>query len=65
MLNNPSIIADRFQCNKAIMRYLVYKCGLPVLGLTGNSYYFADTIALKDALKKMPLHLRLSHAVKK
>jgi hypothetical protein len=65
MLNNPSIIADKFKCNKAVMRYLVYSCSLPILGMSEDSYYFADTVALKNALKKMPIHLKMLHAVKK
>ena len=42
------------------MRYLVYKCHLPVLGLDGDSYYyFAKTLGLDAALKKMPWNLKM------
>jgi len=59
MISNISVIENKYKCKKPIMRYLVYKCSLPVLGLDGDSYYFAKTERLNAALKKMPWHLKL------
>jgi len=59
MINNISVIENKYKCKRNIMKYLVYKCQLPVLGLDGDSYYFAKTERLDAALKKMPWHLKL------
>lgn len=60
MIINSSVIENKYKCKKPVMRYLVYKCHLPVLGLDGDSYYyFAKTLGLDAALKKMPWNLKM------
>lgn len=36
------------------MEYLVYQCGLSAVTIVENSYYFARTKKLDEALEKMP-----------
>jgi hypothetical protein len=60
MLVNSSVVKDRYGCNIFVKDYLVYKYQLPLLGLEKNTYYFARTHALEEALKKMPLYLKIS-----
>lgn len=60
MILNPTIIVRKFKCNKEIADFLVFKCGLPILSVDKGVYYFTDNEALKNALKKLPMSLRLS-----
>jgi len=59
MITNPEIIQDKYVCNKRIAEYLVFKCSLPLLGVNKNCYYFANTDKLKDAVKNIPLGLKI------
>jgi len=59
MIINNSVIENKYKCKKPVMRYLVYTCNLPILGLDGDSYYFAKTEKLENALEKMPRYLKI------
>lgn len=61
---NEDCIDNCFKCNKQVMEYLVFKCHLPLLSSDENSYYFATTDKLKEALKKMPFSLKIVSWVK-
>ena len=54
MITNSNSIVDKYKCSRLIMEYLVYQCHLPVLSVDADSFYFAKTNALQEALKKMP-----------
>ena len=62
MIVNHSVIEykDKYGCKEAVMRYLVYKCGLSVLSYDKNKYYFTDNETLRMHLKNMPLLLRFN-----
>lgn len=59
MITNPEIIQDKYVCNKKIAEYLVFKRSIPILGINGNCYYFANTDKLKEAIKNMPFGLKI------
>lgn len=64
MIVNHIILEDKYKCNKKVMEYLVFKCHLPILGIDGKYYYFANTEDLRESLKAMPLSLRLTNWTK-
>jgi hypothetical protein len=41
------------------MEYLVFTGHFPILGIEGDTYYFADSALLREYLKDLPLHLKL------
>jgi hypothetical protein len=48
-----------YECNKHVMRWLVYEKSLPVLSLgKGGKYYFRKTELFNECLKDMPLHIK-------
>jgi hypothetical protein len=59
MIVNPLNTACLYKCSKRIMEYLVYDRKLPIYGLDGDLYYFAETDELKKALKEMPMGLKI------
>jgi hypothetical protein len=61
MIVNPEIMKDKYACREKVMRYLVFKCHLPVLayGKDMNIFYFSDTEELRKCLKEMPLYLKV------
>jgi len=61
MITNPEILKNLYSCNEKIMRYLVFKCELPVLGYSKNKriWYFINNDKLKKCLKEMPIMLKV------
>ena len=62
MIINPEVLEglDIYRCTKnKIMRYLVYKCHIPVLARDKKYYYFTNDSILKECLEEMPLHLKI------
>jgi len=59
MITNHSILKNAYKCNKQVMEYLVFKCRLPVLSYSENTYYFTNNSELEEHLKHMPLNLKL------
>lgn len=59
MIINNDILEDSFRCKAIVKDYLVIKKGLPILSYDDDYFYFAQTENLKNALKTMPLHLKL------
>lgn len=59
MIINPMTLQNKYKCNAKVMEYLVYKCHLPLLAISGDSYYFAVTDELKEAIKEMSLVLKV------
>jgi hypothetical protein len=59
MITNPSIIKEKYKCNKNIANYLIFKCNIPLLGVDKDYYYFANTDKLKECVKNMPLGLKI------
>jgi hypothetical protein len=59
MIVNPDSIKDLYKCKEQVMRYLTYKCHIPILSYDKDYYYFVYNSRLKDALKKMPLGIKL------
>ena len=62
MITNPNIIENKYECNEKVMRYLVFKCGIPSLGYSKNRkiWYFTKNEKLEGCLKKMPIWLKIS-----
>lgn len=58
MIINKKIYPDAYRCGEKIMRYLALECHIPVLSVSGNYYYFANTEKLREALDKMPITLK-------
>ncbi len=58
MIINKSIIRDTYRCNALVAKHLVYS-GVPVLSYDDNYFYFRNTDRLNEALKNMPLYLKL------
>jgi hypothetical protein len=48
-----------FSCKKQLAIWLQEKHKIPLLAKDGNVYYFAKTEALAEALKKLPLPMKL------
>ena len=50
-----------YKCNKTVMRYLVYDCHFSILSFGGKEgeYYFRNNDALKEAIKNMPLNIKM------
>jgi hypothetical protein len=67
MITNPDIIKDKYACNEKTMRYLVFDCGLPVLGYSPDRriWYFRDNDELRKHLKEMPLVIKILAFFKK
>ena len=59
MIINSSVIDNKYRCKRHVMKYLVYQAHLPILGLDGDSFYFATTEELYTALKEMPWYLKV------
>jgi len=51
------ILDSAYKCNKNIAHYLIYTCGLPILSIVKNQYYFAKTEKLENAVKNLPIVL--------
>jgi len=60
MLINPMFFDNGYKCKKKVMEYLVYQCHLPILGISGEYYYFTDNDVLKRCLKELPISLKIS-----
>jgi hypothetical protein len=62
--NKDSSIFERaYKANKFIAKYLIYKCGIPALGMDERFYYFSKTIELDVAIKDMPLRYKLLNKI--
>ncbi len=59
MITNPEVIEKKYICSKRIAEYLVFKCGIPLLAIDKDYYYFADTARLKECVKNIPLGLKI------
>lgn len=59
MIINNEIIEEKYVCNKHVAEYLIFKCHIPLLGYGKTCYYFANTNKLKEAIKNMPLWLKI------
>lgn len=61
MIINPSEdLLNLYACKKGIMEYLVYKCGIPILSVEDDHYFFIKDEKLEEALNKMPILLKIS-----
>lgn len=61
MITNPEVIKDKYACNEKVMRYLVFKCQLPVLGYSTDRkiWYFTKNEKLEQCLEEMPFYLKI------
>lgn len=60
---NPGKIKNKYKCHKAIAEYLINVCNLPLLSKDGNDYYFMNTSELEDALKIIPLWIKVREKI--
>jgi len=51
ILNSESI-TKKYECDEEMSKYLINKCGLPLLSRFNEKYYFSKTIALEKALEE-------------
>jgi hypothetical protein len=58
MISNIWTIPNKYRCNKRMANYLMYDRNLPLLGVSGKNYYFAETELLKEILKQVPVWVR-------
>ena len=58
MIINNDILHNTYRCKEIVKNYLLKK-GLPILSYDKDYFYFAKTEKLKDALKTMPLLLKI------
>lgn len=63
IINKFMYTMPKYRCNHAVMKYLVFKCGLTILDYSkdGNHYYFSKTETLDKHLREMPLRLKLAN----
>lgn len=61
MIANLSCIPEenQYECNVHVMRYLVYNCKIPILGVHGKKYRFMKTRYLEKCLARMPLLVKI------
>ena len=59
MFTNPEVFEKKHKCNKYISKYLIEKCGLPLLGSNNGEYYFYKTDELDRCLNEMPILVRI------
>lgn len=61
MILNPESIIKKKKFNKKISFWLMYEQHIPLLSIdsNGKDYWFADSDCLLEALKKMPLLMRV------
>lgn len=57
MIVNPYIVEKKFKCNKYLAEYLIYFCGVPLLSVDGNKYYFTDNEQLQEYLDNLPFNI--------
>lgn len=67
MFLNPNKLGNKFECNKKVADWLVYKNGLSILSIDRKNklYYFAITDKLKEAIDNMPLWFKFTNGVNK
>lgn len=65
MIINPEIMESYYICRKKVMEWLVYEELFPLLGYKGEYYFFYKDEKLEEALKRMPLHLKVYDAFTK
>jgi hypothetical protein len=53
--------SNMFKCGEIVYSYL--KRQVPLLSRDEKYYYFANTEALKDALEKAPIHIKIMRGV--
>jgi hypothetical protein len=58
---NPETIPKdkKYACGNLTAKFLIYQKNLPLLSRVGKVWYFAKTEALEEALKALPLWLKL------
>lgn len=63
-VTNPEKIENKVECRYTVAKYLIYK-GVPLLGIDGNKFYFADTELTKQTLEDAPYIIKLMYSWKK
>ena len=58
LLTNPDKILNSIKVHHRIGIWLIEN-GIPLLGIKDNFYYFSDTEAFREKLKKLPLIMRV------
>jgi hypothetical protein len=59
MIVNPESISNTFRCNKKLADYLIYKGHLPLLSISGRTYYFAKTCSWAMSIIKLPFYWKM------
>jgi hypothetical protein len=53
MIFNIDSIPNKFKCNKRLANFLIYERNLPLLGVSGQNYYFTDNELLHEILNSI------------
>lgn len=61
IIDDDKMFGNIYRCNEKTMRWLTLDCKIPLFSYDNKYYYFLNTEALQNALKKMPLYLRISN----
>ncbi len=59
MIKNPEFIQNKFECNKVVADWLVYKMGLPILAIKNKRYYFIYDYKMYYAIRAMPIWIKI------
>lgn len=63
MIINGQNFIKSFKCKKKLADYLIYEKHLPVLNVDEDYYYFVDNNLLKEALKGLPLWMKIANKI--
>lgn len=55
---DPKLLSEWFCCGRRIAKYLLHK-RIPLIHRNGKKFYFAKSEQLNQALREMPLLLKL------
>lgn len=58
-ITNIDDFSDKYECNSYIAHWLMFTKMIPLLGHKAKKFYFADTEILREALKEMPINIRI------
>ena len=59
MINNPESFPMTYYCGKEIAEYLIYKKHIPLLAIKRGFYYFTYDYKTQEAIKHLPLWLKI------
>ena len=63
-ITNPEKIKGKVECRYTVAKYMIYN-GVPLLGIDGNKFYFANTELFKKTLDNAPFIIKLMYSWKK